>query len=325
MLDGLIGLDNVKHQVRTLVNLTQLAQRSAQLGMSAPPMSRHLVFAGPPGTGKTTVARLYGTILAELGALRSGHLVEASRADLVAQIVGGTAIKTTETFTRGAGRGAVRGRGVHPAVRRPRLRRGLPAGDRGHPAELMEDHRDDITVVAAGYSAEMEALLSSNPGLSSRFSRIVEFEDCSVPELVAIMESMCVQHQYELDDTTRKALAVHFERIPKDTGFGNGRAARRVFEEMVDRQMFRPATQPDVTERDLTLPVPEDLGEEAALPDEAGAGGKSPPAARGRRPRTSRLRPAPRPPPGLRARPVPPRPRSWVSRSGATPPAVAST
>ncbi|MER5899813.1 right-handed parallel beta-helix repeat-containing protein [Streptomyces mirabilis] len=279
-LDGLIGLDNVKHQVRTLVNLTQLAQRRAQLGMSAPPMSRHLVFAGPPGTGKTTVARLYGTILAELGALRSGHLVEVSRADLVAQIVGGTAIKTTETFTRALG-GVLF---VDEAYTLLSDGRGSGA-DFGREAvdtllKLMEDHRDDIVVVAAGYSAEMEAFLSSNPGLASRFSRTVEFENYSVPELVAIMESMCVQHQYELDDTTRKALAVHFERMPKDAGFGNGRAARRVFEEMVDRQAFRLATQPDVTERDLTLLLPEDLGEEAALPDEAGAGGESDPLAR---------------------------------------------
>ncbi|WP_438302855.1 right-handed parallel beta-helix repeat-containing protein [Streptomyces sp. HUAS TT11] len=281
-LDGLIGLENVKHQVRTLVNLTQLAQRRARLGMSAPPMSRHLVFAGPPGTGKTTVARLYGTILAELGALRSGHLVEVSRADLVAQIVGGTAIKTTETFTKALG-GVLF---IDEAY--TLLSDGRSSGaDFGREAvdtllKLMEDHREDIVVVAAGYSAEMEAFLASNPGLASRFSRTVEFENYAVPELVAIVESMCARHQYELDDTARKALALHFERMPKDATFGNGRAARQVFEEMVDRQAFRLASLSDVGERDLTLLVAEDLGEEvaAAVSGESTAGQESDPLAR---------------------------------------------
>ncbi|MEV6540614.1 right-handed parallel beta-helix repeat-containing protein [Streptomyces sp. NPDC051665] len=263
-LESLIGLDNVKEQVRTLVNLTQLAARRAQLGMSAPPMSRHLVFAGPPGTGKTTVARLYGTILAELGALRSGHLVEVSRADLVAQVIGGTAIKTTEAFERALG-GVLF---VDEAYTLTSDSRGSGA-DFGREAvdtllKLMEDHREDVVVVAAGYSDEMRSFLGSNPGLASRFSRTVEFENYSVPELVEIMESMCVRHQYALADETRHALAVHFERIPKDAGFGNGRAARQVFEEMVDRQAVRLSALTDVTEQDLSLLLPQDISEEAA-------------------------------------------------------------
>ncbi|WP_328718098.1 AAA family ATPase [Streptomyces sp. NBC_00247] len=259
-LEGLIGLANVKQQVRTLVNLTQLAQRRAQLGMSAPPMSRHLVFAGPPGTGKTTVARLYGTVLAQLGALRSGHLVEVSRADLVAQVIGGTAIKTTETFNRALG-------GVLFIDEAYTLtsHSGGSGPDFGREAvdtllKLMEDHREDVVVVAAGYSGEMQSFLGSNPGLASRFSRTVEFENYAVPELVAIVETMCARHQYELGEGTSAALAVHFEGIPKDATFGNGRAARQVFEEMVDRQAVRLATQPEVSERDLSLLVPEDVG-----------------------------------------------------------------
>ncbi|MEU9062284.1 right-handed parallel beta-helix repeat-containing protein [Streptomyces sp. NPDC048430] len=263
-LNALIGLENVKQQVGTLVNLTQLAQRREQLGMSAPPMSRHLIFAGPPGTGKTTVARLYGAILAELGSLRSGHLVEVSRADLVAQIVGGTAIKTTETFQKALG-------GVLFIDEAYTLTSdsGNGGADFGREAvdtllKLMEDHRDDVVVVAAGYSREMDSFLGSNPGLASRFSRTVEFENYSVPDLVAIMESMCAQHQYELGEGTAAALAAHFGAMPRDAGFGNGRAARGVFEEMVDRQAVRLSAQPQVSERDLRLLLPDDVSATAA-------------------------------------------------------------
>ncbi|SNX66221.1 SpoVK/Ycf46/Vps4 family AAA+-type ATPase [Streptomyces sp. TLI_55] len=274
-LDALIGLDDVKHQVRTLVNLTKLAQRRASMGMPVPPMSRHLVFAGPPGTGKTTVARLYGAILTELGVLRSGHLVEVSRADLVAQIVGGTAIKTTETFQQALG-GVLF---IDEAYTLVSDSRGGGA-DFGREAvdtllKLMEDHRDDMVVVVAGYTEEMAGFLASNPGLASRFSRTVEFANYSVPELVAIMESMCVRHQYELEDATRKALAVRFERMPRDATFGNGRAARQLFEEMVDRQATRLASLTEIGQRDLALLLPQDVGEEAAaaVSDEGPAGG----------------------------------------------------
>ncbi|MFE7370866.1 right-handed parallel beta-helix repeat-containing protein [Streptomyces anulatus] len=273
-LNALIGLENVKQQVRTLVNLTQLAQRREQLGMPAPPMSRHLIFAGPPGTGKTTVARLYGAILAELGSLRSGHLVEVSRADLVAQVVGGTAIKTSETFQRALG-------GVLFIDEAYTLTAdsGNGGADFGREAvdtllKLMEDHRDDVVVVAAGYSREMESFLSSNPGLASRFSRTVEFENYSVPDLVAIMESMCTQHQYELGEGTDQALAAHFGAMDRDAGFGNGRAARGVFEEMVDRQAIRLSAQAQVGEHDLRLLLPEDVSATAA----ASASGTAEPA-----------------------------------------------
>uniref|UniRef100_A0AAU2K0Z0 AAA family ATPase n=1 Tax=Streptomyces sp. NBC_00049 TaxID=2903617 RepID=A0AAU2K0Z0_9ACTN len=263
-LQSLIGLDEVKEQVLTLINLNRMAQRRAGLGMPAPPMSRHLVFAGPPGTGKTTVARLYGSILASLGVLRSGHLVEVSRADLVAQIVGGTAIKTTETFKKAlggvlfideaytllsdsAGSGADFGREAIDTL-----------------VKLMEDHREDVVVVAAGYPKEMTDFLASNPGLASRFTRSVEFSDYSSEELVTIVERMCSAHRYELDGEARPALHAYFERIPRDAGFGNGRTARKVFEEMVDRQASRLATRGDVDERDLTLLTAEDVGLPAA-------------------------------------------------------------
>ncbi|MBY6307861.1 sporulation protein (plasmid) [Streptomyces clavuligerus] len=259
-LESLIGLDDVKHQVLTLINLNRMAQRRAELGMPVPPMSRHLVFAGPPGTGKTTVARLYGSILASLGVLPSGHLVEVSRADLVAQIIGGTAIKTTETFNRALG-GVLFIDEAYTLLSDS----GGSGADFGREAidtlvKLMEDHREDVVVVAAGYPEEMTDFLASNPGLASRFTRSVEFTDYTSGELVTIVERMCSAHRYELDGDARTALHAHFERIPRDASFGNGRTARKVFEEMVDRQASRLAARADVGERDLALLTAEDIG-----------------------------------------------------------------
>ncbi|MFG2914366.1 right-handed parallel beta-helix repeat-containing protein [Kitasatospora sp. NPDC048298] len=266
VLGSLVGLTAVKEQVATLVNLNKLARRRELAGMPALPMSRHLIFAGPPGTGKTTVARLYGSILAELGVLRSGHLTEVARADLVASIIGGTAIKTTEVFTEALG-------GVLFVDEAYTLSAGSGGSgpDFGREAidtlvKLMEDHRDDIVVIVAGYSAEMTDFLASNPGLASRFSRTVEFANYEVDELVTIVERAAVGHGYELADGTREALTELFDRMPKGADFGNGRAARKVFEEMVDRQATRLARLPEITDADLAVLVAEDTGQEAAGP-----------------------------------------------------------
>ena len=257
-LEELVGLASVKHEVSGLINLNKLAQRRQEMGLPMPPMSRHLVFAGPPGTGKTTVARLYGTVLAELGVLSQGHLVEVSRADLVAQIIGGTAIKTTEVVNRALG-GVLF---IDEAYTLTNQSKGL-GPDFGREAvetlmKLMEDHRDQLVVIVAGYSEQMEQFLSSNPGMASRFTRTIEFPNYSVGELVTIVQGMCTRHRYELDDGALDALTRYFTEVPKGPTFGNGRVARKVFEAMVSNQASRIA-EDAAADADLTCLVAADV------------------------------------------------------------------
>jgi SpoVK/Ycf46/Vps4 family AAA+-type ATPase len=271
-LADLVGLDGVKREVETLVRLHQMAERRAAAGLPSPPLSRHLVFTGAPGTGKTTVARLYGRILAALGVLRQGQLVEVARPDLVAAVVGGTAMKTTERFEAALG-------GVLFIDEAYALAAGGGGNgpDFGREAidtlvKLMEDHREDVVVVVAGYTSDMRQFLAANPGLSSRFSRTIEFADYSSAELVTIVEGLCRGHDYRLEFETRSALHTYFTALPRDAEFGNGRTARKVFEEMVGRQAYRLAEDDSATAVSLTRLLPADLGPLPGAAVGAGAG-----------------------------------------------------
>ncbi|QKW13594.1 right-handed parallel beta-helix repeat-containing protein [Verrucosispora sp. NA02020] len=259
-LDALVGLAGVKREVATLVGLHRVAQRRSAAGLPMPPMSRHMVFAGAPGTGKTTVARLYGQILAALQVLPGGQLVEVSRADLVAEHVGGTAVKTTQRFTEAIGGvlfldeaytlAPVDGGGGH---------------DFGREAidtlvKLMEDHRDEVVVIVAGYSPQMRAFLDSNPGLASRFSRTVEFDSYTDDELVTIVERLCSTHHYSLEYDTRLALTGWFRAMPRGESFGNARVARKVFEDMIGRQAYRLSEAGASSGVELAQLLPQDLG-----------------------------------------------------------------
>jgi Holliday junction resolvasome RuvABC ATP-dependent DNA helicase subunit len=258
-LENLVGLASVKAEVKALINLNQMAQRRELMGLPMPPMSRHLVFAGPPGTGKTTVARIYGAVLAELGVLPRGHMVEVARADMVASIIGGTALKTMEVVKKAIG-GVLF---IDEAYTLTNQSRGN-GPDFGREAvetlmKMMEDHRNELVVIAAGYSEHMEQFLSSNPGMASRFSRTIEFPNYSVDELVTIVQGLCAAHQYDLPEATVSAVTDYFEQVPKGPTFGNGRVARKVFEAMVNNQASRLAEDVDAGDDDLSRFAPEDV------------------------------------------------------------------
>ncbi|WP_327121268.1 right-handed parallel beta-helix repeat-containing protein [Streptomyces sp. NBC_01341] len=258
-LDALVGLDSVKREVRALTDMIEVGRRRRLAGLKAASVRRHLVFTGSPGTGKTTVARLYGEILASLGVLEHGHLVEVSRVDLVGEHIGSTAIRTQEAFDRARG-------GVLFVDEAYALSPEDSGRDFGREAidtlvKLMEDHRDAVVVIVAGYTHEMERFLTVNPGVASRFSRTITFSDYLPEELLRIVGQQSEEQEYTLADGTGEALLKYFTALPKGPAFGNGRTARQTFESMVERHAGRVAQLAEPSTDDLTMLYPEDLPE----------------------------------------------------------------
>lgn len=231
-LDALIGLAPVKAEVQLVADLLTVQRLRQDRGLTSVPTSRHLVFTGNPGTGKTTVARLVGRIYASLGVVALGHVVETDRAGLVAGYVGQTAAKVTEVVTSALD-------GVLLIDEAYALTRGSAGvaggGDFGQEAvdtlvKLMEDHRDRLVVIVAGYPEEMADFIASNPGLSSRFPRTIHFPDYTTSELLAIATHQADRSGYRFTADGLSALQAHLDAMTRGRGFGNGRAVRNLFE-----------------------------------------------------------------------------------------------
>lgn len=237
-LDRLIGLDEVKLQVNSMFNVVQIRQECKKRGITRQPMSYHMVFSGNPGTGKTTVARLIAEIYHDMGLLSKGHLVEVSRADLVAGYVGHTALKVQDVLKKAKG-------GVLFIDEAYSLT-SHSGNDFGHEAvetllKGMEDNRDDLVVIVAGYPSLMQEFLDSNPGLSSRFSKTIYFPDYSGEELTQIFQKFCKENNVKANKSVIEQVGSYFdaEVAHKKKNFGNARMVRNYFEQTLINQANR--------------------------------------------------------------------------------------
>ncbi|MDR0861680.1 MAG: AAA family ATPase [Oscillospiraceae bacterium] len=263
-LDTLVGLQQIKDSVRSLINLVKIRKLRQDEGLSVPPMSLHMVFTGNPGTGKTTVARILSGLYRAIGVLSKGHLVETDRQGLVAGFVGQTAIKTGEVVKSAFG-------GILFIDEAYSLSPADNSNDFGRESietllKMMEDHRDDLIVIVAGYQELMGRFIASNPGLQSRFNRYFQFEDYGGDELYSILLGLCKKHEYtlgeEADGYAKQLLDAMY--LMRGENFGNARDVRNLFENVVAVHSDRVSAIETPTREDLTVVMLEDM-EKAAL------------------------------------------------------------
>ena len=257
-LDDLVGLDAVKEEVKSLINLIKVRALRKKHNMPLIEMSFHMVFTGNPGTGKTTVARLIAGIYRELGLLSKGQLIESDRSGLVAGYVGQTAIKVREVVEKALG-------GVLFIDEAYSLK-GNAQNDFGDEAietlvKLMEDHRDDLVVIVAGYNEEMHEFLKSNTGLTSRFNKFINFADYTTEELILIMDSMTSKAGFKMSPEAKAKVVEYVEGLDEHARaeFGNARGIRNLFERVVVNQANRISRIPDPQFEDLELIMEEDI------------------------------------------------------------------
>lgn len=256
-LNSLIGLKRVKEEVTSLTNLMRVRKLREERGLKFPDVSMHLVFSGNPGTGKTTVARLLGKIYHKVGVLSGGQLIETDRSGLVGGYVGQTAIKTKEMIDKANG-------GVLFIDEAYTLNRGEQ--DFGQESidtvlKAMEDRRNDFMVIVAGYPELMDAFLDSNPGLRSRFSKHILFEDYSEDELCAMFEQNLSRYNFEAGEGVSDVVREYFRGRLEDKArtFGNGRTVRSFFEAAVTKQADRLASDSEIDEKELLTLLKEDV------------------------------------------------------------------
>jgi hypothetical protein len=258
-LDRLIGLDTIKDEVTTLANFLKVQSRREEVGLPNADLSLHMVFNGNPGTGKTTVARIIGKIFGAMGVLAKGHLVETDRSGMVAEYAGQTGPKSNKKIDEALD-------GVLFIDEAYTLIAAEGEDPFGHEAvqtllKRMEDDRQRLVVILAGYPREMKSLLLSNPGLSSRFSRHLDFVDYTPLELSRIFGLMCGKNHYQLDSRTRAKVTLGFTWLYefRDRHFGNGRTARNLFEHAIRRQANRIAEVSDLSVQQLSTLQPDDV------------------------------------------------------------------
>lgn len=260
-LEQMIGLTQVKSELKELIDFAKVAALRFERDLPLSDINLHMVFSGPPGTGKTEVARKVGRMLKAIGLLKRGHCVEVDRAQLVAGFVGQTATLVTEKV-KDALDGVLFIDEAYTLTAQGK--------DFGQEAidtllKLMEDHRGQLVVIAAGYTEEMRRFVDSNPGLKSRFSRFIEFVPYSAEELLEIFRRMVAERGYGLtgdaEDLARRAIAELRRRADERT-FANARVMRQLVEDLLPVQAWRLSTQPDLEQlpdRDLQTLTVEDV------------------------------------------------------------------
>lgn len=260
-LESLVGLSRIKRLVKELQAFIHIQKRRENERLTTEPLVLHMIFKGNPGTGKTTVARLLGKVFRIMGVLPKGHLIELERADLVGEYIGHTAQKTREQIKRALG-------GILFIDEAYSLARGGEK-DFGKEAidamvKAMEDHKDNLIVILAGYRVEMDDFLKVNPGLRSRFPIIFDFEDYSIDELLKIAQHMLDRRQYRLSKESEAKLgATLSQRLYKDReNFGNARLVRNLIERGIRKQAVRLFEKDRSSREELMLILPEDIKEE---------------------------------------------------------------
>ena len=258
-LDELIGLESVKEEVHTIANFAKVQQQRKAQGLKVPKMSFHLVFTGSPGTGKTTVARIVARIYKDLGILKSGHTVETDRSGLVAEYVGQTATKTNAVIDSALN-------GVLFIDEAYALVPENAGSDYGQEAistllKRMEDDRDKLVVIIAGYPNEMKRFIDSNPGLQSRFTRYINFPDYSEQELFDIFKLYLNKNQYTITDDAAQLLKdnLNYAVAHKTKNFGNARYVRNIFERAVEQQANRLSAKRSISDDELSVLTKEDI------------------------------------------------------------------